>query len=110
MAEIDYGREAMARHGCGPAPAKESAPVPAGSTVKSSTADILRLVDAKLDPEVIKAYIKASPAAYDLGASEIIVLAGRGVSAEAAGLAIARDSLGGLGRRYPRVGEGGEVG
>jgi hypothetical protein len=65
-----------------PAPTTESAPVPAGTTVKSPTADILRMVEAKLDPEVIKAYIKASPAAYDLGASEIIALRDRGVPAE----------------------------
>jgi hypothetical protein len=45
-------------------------------------ADIVKMVDAKVDAEVLKAYIKDSPAAYNPGASEIISLMQRGVPAD----------------------------
>ncbi len=41
--------------------------------------DIVRMVQAKVDPEVILAYIKNSPVPYNPGAGEIIALKARGV-------------------------------
>src|SRR5438094_6619934 len=41
--------------------------------------DILKMVDAKVDVTVIKAYIKNSPTAYNPNANEIIALKQRGV-------------------------------
>ena len=48
-------------------------------TYPSGINDILKLVDAKLDVEIIKAYIKSSPVAYHLSASDVIALKDRGV-------------------------------
>src|SRR5664279_4105726 len=45
-------------------------------------ADIVKLVDAKVDPEVIKTYIKNAPTAYNPNATEIIALKNRGVAPE----------------------------
>ena len=45
-------------------------------------ADILKMVDAKVDPEVIKTYINNSPTAYNPSATEIIALKDRGVGSE----------------------------
>jgi hypothetical protein len=45
-------------------------------------ADIVKLVDAKVDAEVIKTYIKNSPMAYNPNATEIIALKDRGVAPE----------------------------
>src|ERR1035441_1619223 len=45
-------------------------------------ADIAKLVDAKVDAEVIKTYIKNSPTAYNPSATEIIALKDRGVRPE----------------------------
>lgn len=42
-------------------------------------AEIVRMLDAKVDPEVVKAYINASSLAYHPGAEEIIALKQRGV-------------------------------
>src|SRR6516164_1030360 len=44
--------------------------------------DILKMVDAKVDPNVIKAYIKNAPIAYNPTASEIIALKQHGVPDE----------------------------
>jgi hypothetical protein len=44
--------------------------------------DIVKLVDAKVDAEVIKTYIKNSPTAYNPNASELIALKDRGVAPE----------------------------
>src|SRR5437667_385631 len=41
--------------------------------------DILKMVAAKVDAEVVKAYIKNSPIPYTLNASEIIALKEHGV-------------------------------
>src|SRR4029077_20149573 len=41
--------------------------------------DVLKMLDAKVDVEVIKAYIKTSPVPYSPGAEEIIALKKRGV-------------------------------
>src|SRR5262245_16524659 len=55
--------------------------LPEGTHAKSAVAgfsagiaEILKLADAKLDAEVIKAFIKNSPTPYDPTASEIILL------------------------------------
>jgi len=40
------------------------------------------MMDAKVDPEVVKAYVGASMTAYNLNAAEIIALKERGISAE----------------------------
>ncbi len=42
-------------------------------------ADVVKMLDAKVDPEVVKAYINSSPIAYSPGAEEIIALKQRGV-------------------------------
>src|SRR5437870_3331806 len=42
-------------------------------------ADVLRLVEAKVDPEVIRTYIKNSATGFSLTASDIIALRERGV-------------------------------
>jgi len=44
--------------------------------------EILKMVDAKVDPEVIAAYVKNSTVAYNPSASEIIALRARGVPNE----------------------------
>jgi hypothetical protein len=61
--------------------------VAAGQTVPAArsspgVADIVRMVDAKVDAEVIKTYIKNSPTAYNPNATEIIALRDRGVGPE----------------------------
>jgi hypothetical protein len=45
-------------------------------------ADIVKLVDAKVDAEVIKTYVRNSPTAYNPSATEIIALKDRGVGPE----------------------------
>src|ERR1019366_4228796 len=45
-------------------------------------ADIVKMVDAKVDAQVIKTYIKNSPTAYYPSANEIIALKDRGVGPE----------------------------
>ena len=45
-------------------------------------ADIVKLVDAKVDVEVVKTYIKNSPTAYNPNATEIIALKDRGIAPE----------------------------
>lgn len=45
-------------------------------------ADIVKMVEAKVDPAVIKTYIKSSPTAYNPTAKEIIALKDEGVPAE----------------------------
>ncbi len=45
-------------------------------------AEVLRLVDAKVDPAVIKAFIHNYPAPYRLSAEQIIALKNRGVSSD----------------------------
>src|ERR1035441_7843874 len=45
-------------------------------------ADIVKMVDAKVDAEVIKTYVKNSPTAYNPSANEIIALKDRGVGPE----------------------------
>ena len=45
-------------------------------------ADVLKMVEARIDPEVLKAYVQASPVAYNLTASEIIALKNIGVPSE----------------------------
>jgi hypothetical protein len=60
------------------ATAAQSSAAPAAN-YQAGINEVLKLVDAKLDSEVIKAYIKSSPVAYSLSASEIIALKDRGV-------------------------------
>lgn len=50
--------------------------------LSAGVADILKMVDAKVDPEVIKTYINNSPTAYNPSASEIIALKDRGVGSD----------------------------
>src|ERR1017187_10845532 len=45
-------------------------------------ADIVKLVEAKVDPEVIKTYVTSSRTAYNPSATEIIALKDRGVGPE----------------------------
>ena len=60
---------------------------PASPTIPAArfspgVADIVKLVDAKVDPEVIKTYIKSSSTAYNPSATEIIALKDKGVGPE----------------------------
>ena len=57
-----------------------SADVPA--EYSAGVADIVRMVEAKVDMEVIKAYIRSAPIAYSPKATEIIALKERGVPSE----------------------------
>jgi hypothetical protein len=59
--------------------APQTAPVTRNSP---GVADIVKMVDAKVDGEVIKTYIKNSPTAYNPSATEIIALKDRGVGPE----------------------------
>ena len=61
--------------------AKVAQPVPT-PRYSPGVADIVKLVDAKVDAEVIKTYIKNSPTAYNPNATEIIALKDRGVAPE----------------------------
>jgi hypothetical protein len=45
-------------------------------------ADIVKMVEAKVDPEVIKTYVKSSSTAYNPSATEIIALKDHGVAPE----------------------------
>jgi hypothetical protein len=53
-----------------------------GARYSPGFADIVRMADAKVDPEVIKTYVKNSPTAYNPSATEIIALRDRGVAPE----------------------------
>ena len=53
------------------ASAAQNAPV---ARFSPGVADIVKMVDAKVDPEVIKTYIQHSATAYNPSASEIIAL------------------------------------
>ena len=61
------------------APAAQNAPV---ARFSPGVADIVKMVDAKVDPEVIKTYIQHSPTAYNPSATEIIALKDHGVGPE----------------------------
>src|ERR1035437_5395382 len=61
------------------APTAQAAPA---ARYSSSVADIVKLVDAKVDAEVIKTYVRNSPTAYNPSATEIIALKDRGVGSE----------------------------
>jgi hypothetical protein len=61
------------------APTAQAAPA---ARYSSSVADIVKLVDAKVDAEVIKTYVRNSPTAYNPSAMEIIALKDRGVGSE----------------------------
>lgn len=56
-----------------PAPARKSSP---------GVQEILKMIQAKVDPEIIKTYVKNSPTAYSLMADEIIDLQKQGVPDE----------------------------
>jgi hypothetical protein len=51
-------------------------------TYSPALRDILKMLDAKVDPEVVKAYIKNSPIPFNPSATEIIALKQRGVPDE----------------------------
>jgi hypothetical protein len=59
-----------------PAPATEH---PSAARFSPGAQEIVNMLEAKVDPEVIKAYIKNSPVPYNLSASEIIDLKSHGV-------------------------------
>jgi hypothetical protein len=60
-----------------PAPPNANQPLTAWS---AGMPEILKMLDAKVDPEVIKAYVKNSPYGYHPTASELIALRDRGAS------------------------------
>src|SRR5262245_5498264 len=62
--------------------AAPSTPTAAPTHYSAGVAEILKMVDAKVDPDVITAYVKNSSTAYNPTASEIIALRGRGVPNE----------------------------
>jgi hypothetical protein len=63
-------------------PGIAAAPTAPATRFSPGVADVVRMVDAKVDPEVIKTYVKNSPTAYNPSASEIIALKDHGVSSE----------------------------
>src|SRR5271165_4179634 len=48
----------------------------------AGVADVLKMMDAKVDPAIIQAYVKSSSVAYNLNAGEIITLRDHGVPAD----------------------------
>jgi hypothetical protein len=62
------------------APAVAPTESPPAATYSAGVAEIVKMVDAKVDPQVIKAYIKNSPIPYSPTSSEIIALKEHGVS------------------------------
>ena len=54
-------------------------------------ADILKMMDAKVDPEVIETYVRNSSAAFNPSAAEIIALKNRGVGPEILTAMLQRD-------------------
>ena len=64
--------------------AESGAAQPASPAVRYSpgVADIVKMVDAKVDPDVVLTYIKNSPTAYNPSATEIIALKDHGVRSE----------------------------
>ncbi len=56
-----------------------AAPNAAAARYSAGVADIVKMVDAKVDPQIVKAYIQNSPTAYNPSATEIIALKDRGV-------------------------------
>ena len=59
-----------------------ASPTTPAARFSPGVADIVKLVDAKVDLEVIKTYIKSSPTAYNPSATEIIALKDQGVGPE----------------------------
>lgn len=59
-----------------------TAPTSPVARYSAGIGDIVKLVDAKVDPEVIKTYVNNSPTAYNPSASEIIALKDRGVGSD----------------------------
>jgi hypothetical protein len=58
------------------------APEAANPAYPPGVAEVLKMADAKVNTELIKAYIENSPTAYPLSASQIIDLRGRGLPDE----------------------------
>jgi hypothetical protein len=57
-------------------------PTISAARYSAGIADIVKLTDAKVDPEVIKTFIKSSQVAYNPSADELIALKNRGVGSE----------------------------
>ncbi|PWU09210.1 MAG: hypothetical protein C5B50_27800 [Verrucomicrobia bacterium] len=74
---LSSGRIARAQSTESAAPVQP--PATAAVTYPASLNEVLKLVDAKVDNETIKAYIKGSPMAFSLTASQVIALKDRGV-------------------------------
>ena len=60
----------------------QGAAAPLAVRFSPGVADIVKLVEAKVDPEVIKTYVTSSPTAYNPSATEIIALKDHGVAPE----------------------------
>jgi len=68
-----------------PAPATvegEPHPRPVPVRLSPGAADIVRMTDAKVAPEVVKVYVETAPAGFNLTAGDIIALKEHGVSNE----------------------------
>jgi hypothetical protein len=63
-------------------PEAAAAPTAPAARFSPGVADIVKMVEAKVDPEVIKTYVKSSPTAYNPSATEIIALKDHGVAPE----------------------------
>ena len=63
-------------------PEAAAAPTAPGARFSPGVADIVKMVEAKVDPEVIKTYVKSSSTAYNPSATEIIALKDHGVAPE----------------------------
>jgi hypothetical protein len=63
-------------------PGAVAAPTAPSARFSPGVAEVVKLVDAKVDPTVIQIYVQNSPTAYNPSATEIIALRDRGVGPE----------------------------
>jgi hypothetical protein len=73
-----------------PAPWATNAVAESAVTFSAGVGDVLRMVDAKVDPQVIRTFVENSTVAYNLSAAEIIALKTRGVPDDLVASMIAR--------------------
>src|SRR5436190_17891487 len=61
-----------------------------GTHLSAGVPEILKMIDAKVDIEVVKTFIRNSPVPYNLSSSEIIILKDRGVPNEVLAMILQR--------------------
>src|SRR5512132_1779822 len=57
-----------------PAPVPAVPPAPAPAPLSPGVADVVKMLNAKVDPDVVKTYIANSGTAYRLSAEEIVAM------------------------------------